>query len=144
MAPFLAASVLYAVAPEFTKVARWRIGTTISDAKPSAETTSVPPHLSPAYIGDYVEYTIDVAQITPMLLLPLVGVLVSWNLGLSPGVAWVIFAGMFIILMIVTILFLKQDPIKYVSKKLFGRYPLLQAVGLVANLVAAGLVGIFI
>jgi hypothetical protein len=144
MAPFLAASVLYAIAPEFTKVARWRIDNTISGIKTPTETTSVPPHLSAAFIGDYVEYSIDVAQITPMLLLPLVGVLVSWHLGLDPGIAWVVFAGMFIIVVIVTILFLKQDPIKYVSNKLFGRYPLLQAVGLIVNLVAAGLVGAFI
>ena len=144
MAPFLAASVLYAIAPEFTKVARWRINSTISDAKPSADTTSVPPHLSPAYIGDYVEYSIDVAQITPMLLLPLVGVVVSWHVGLNPAIAWVVFAGTFIALVIVTILLLKQDPIKYASKKVFGRYPLLQAVGLAVNLVAAGLVGVFI
>ena len=144
MAPFLAASILYAVAPELTRVARWRIDSTISGAKPSAETTSVPPHLSPAYIGDYVEYSVDVAQITPMLLLPLVGVLVSWHLGLNPGIAWTVFAVTFIILMIVTILFLRKDPIKYASKKLFGRYPLLQMVGIAVNLVAAGLVGAFI
>jgi len=141
MAPFLAASVLYAISPEFTKVARWRIGSTVSPAKTAA---CVPPLLSPGYIGDYVEYGIDVAQIAPMLLLPLVGVLVSWHLGLNPGIAWVVFAGTFIILIIVTILFLRKDPIGYVSRKLFGRYTLLSATGLIVNLIAAGLVGAFV
>ena len=162
MAPFLAASVLYAVSPEFTKVARWRIASTVSavkapadatavkapaDAtavKAPADATAVPPLLSPGYIGDYVEYGIDVAQLVPMLLLPLVGVLVSWHLGLNPGIAWVVFAGTFIILIIVTIRFLNKDPINYVSKKLFGRYTLLSRTGLVVNLVAAGLVGAFV
>lgn len=144
MAPFLAAFVLYALSPELNKVARWRIEGTVSGAKMATGSISVPPHLSAGYIGDYVEYGIDAAQIVPMLLLPLVGVLVSWHLGLAPGIAWTVFACSLVIAVTVTIIFLRRDPVAYVSKKLFARYTLLSATGVGINFVAAVLVGIFV
>lgn len=145
MSPFLAASVLYGGSPELTKVARWRITSLISDLdKRDSENKTVPPHLSEDYIGDYLEYAVDVAQVVPMVLLPLIGVLISLHLGLDPGIAWLIFAGSALILIIVTTRFLRQDPIEYVSKKFFGRYTLLSMAGIIANLIAAGLVGAFL
>lgn len=145
MAPFLAACALYALAPELTWVARRRVTNAVTSAGKVSGSSSVPPHLSPGYIGDYAEYAIDVAQIVPMLLLPLIGVLVSAKLGLSTTLICLISVVFVLALVFLTVHLLQRDPINYVSKKWpYGRYALLQRVGIILNLVAAALIGIFL
>lgn len=144
MAPFLAACALYAMTPELTWIARRRVTNAVTAAG-KLSSGPVPPHLSPGYIGDYAEYAIDVAQIVPMLLLPLLGVLVSAKLGLSTTLICIISVVFVLALIFLTVHLLRRDPTNYVSKKWpCGRYALLPRVGVIMNLIAAGLIGIFL
>jgi hypothetical protein len=102
---------------------------------------SVPPHLSPEYIGDYVEYASDAVQVIPTFVLPVAGTLLALRLGLGPiGLALLLILGPPALIWI-ALRVLMVDPLSYVSRKyLKGRYTFLPVTGMATNLVAAAIV----
>lgn len=158
-APFIAAALFYLIAPELTRLVKQRVDGLLAAARTMASATKVdaasttapaatvevPPHLSPEYIGDYIEYAVDAATVFPTLVLPIIGAVFALTTGMTNlgvglllglGIPSVIFIGLRTIL---------ADPIRYASKHyLRGRYTFLAVAGLVLNLVAGVIVAVFL
>lgn len=139
ISPSLAAVVVCGLAPELTKIARWRISSMLKglDSSTTGGSGPVPPHLSESYIGDYVEYVVDIAQFLPGFLLPVITVLASLHFGLNVATAGVLLLLVLVALIFLLIRVLGTDPVTYVSRKYVHRYTLLSAVWLAMNAVAA-------
>jgi hypothetical protein len=169
-APFLAAAAFYLIQPEFSRFVRQRIQGVLSNAQQhvrqhaeprepvessprsavessprSAVESSPPSHLSPEYVGDYLDYAIDATAVGPTFALPVVGAIFALNRGMN---VWAIIV--LLCLGIPGLIFIAfkvylSDPIAYVGTKyLKQRYTFLPAAGLALNLVACLLVAVFV
>jgi hypothetical protein len=137
-APFVATSLFYALTPEMTRLVRERVVGRLPTASKLAPSSAIPPHLSPEYIGDYLEYSIDAAQVLPTFALPIMSTVLAVTQGLTVlgtalllvlGVPWLVWIGLRVLL---------ADPVSYVAKKyLRRRYTFLPIAGIALNLVAA-------
>jgi hypothetical protein len=126
-----------------TWVAKWRIGTLLTDAdEKTTEGTMIPPHRSKRYIDQYIEYTVDIAQFLPGFLLPIVTVLTSLHRGLNVATGGVVLGIAFVALIALLIGILRVDPVTYVGKKPVGRYTILSLVWMVINAAAAIWIGL--
>jgi hypothetical protein len=140
------AALFYALAPESTRLVRDHINNVFSAASNMSQAKQeIPPHLSREYIGDYLEYSIDAAQVFPTFALPAVGALFALHSGLSAlgavlllglGIPCLVFIGLRVLL---------AEPIAYVGKKYFRkRYTFLPATGMLLNVLAAVVVTVFL
>jgi hypothetical protein len=145
--PFLAAAFFYLIMPELAGIVRERVRGLLSTAKEMtpAAAKEMPPHLSPEYISDYLEYAVDAATVFPTLGLPAVGVVLALTKGMSTLGAGLLLGiglpcGIGIGLKVI-----RSDPVSYVSRRyLRGRYTFLAAAGLLLNVFAGIIVAIFI
>ncbi len=138
-APFIAAFALYAISPEVTATVRARIQSTLEHARRHTTTdpSRRPPHLSDEYVGDYIEYAIDAAQVIPTIALAVIGGMLVLQTDMGPlGVA-LVFIVVIPGLVGTALKVLLADPIRYVATKyVYGRYSLLPVAGMVLNALA--------
>jgi len=137
-APFLAATLFTALAPELSKLVKSRVRLVLGSTTPApTKQSGVPPLLSPEYIEDYIDYSIDAAQAVSALALPVVGVVFAVHQGLAlPVVITLIVVGV-PALLFALIRLLLVGPNEYAAKKFFfRRYTLVPAVGVVTNALA--------
>jgi hypothetical protein len=140
--PFIAASIWYAFSPELVGLVKSRVRNTLVSADRLAQGHSdkgrSSAHLSEQYIDDYLEYAIDGGQAIPALILPIVGVLLLMEKGLSAITVISVFVLAVPALVAIWIKLLQSDPITYASRKYpRRRYTLLQFVSLIINTLAA-------
>jgi hypothetical protein len=106
---------------------------------------NTPPTTSEQYIKDYLDYSIDAAQVIPSLVLPAVGLVVALSRGLNQiGMALLLAVGIPMVCWIVLKIF-NSDPVVYVGKGYIkGRYTFLSIAGLVMNIICAAVVIVFV
>jgi len=140
-APFIAALLMAGLAPMFSKLVRERVISFVSwsDRALGEEVDGVvSPHRSNEYIGDYSDYAVDAAQAVATVVLPLIGIGVSVNLGVSKGLGFVVAVGLLVIALVAFGKVLLTDPVKYAARRWHGftRVPLLGvAINLVCGLI---------
>lgn len=91
--PIAVALALLVLSPLLTaKVKRLLAGQIAMDSTSYGVTpsTPLPPHLTPASIGDYVEYAADVIQIIPFTLLPISGAIFAISSDIPQTLAFAI------------------------------------------------------
>ena len=147
--PFVAAILVYLVSPQLSKLLRNTVTGKVEQANSKykveqadsecLETREIPDHLSPEYIGDYVEYAGDAAQILPSTFLVVVGVVAALFAGIP-----VLIVGILLIVSVPYVIYvmlkvLNIDPAKYVrrgGRHVLKRYTYVMAVGIILNVSA--------
>jgi hypothetical protein len=168
--PFVAAILVYLVSPQLSRLLRNTVTGKVEQANsryfqtegisslptperggvpspPSAERKEIPSHLAPEYIGDYVEYAGDAAQVLPSTFLVLVGIVAALFAGIP-----VLVVGILLIVSVPSVIYvmlkvLNTDPSKYVrrgGRRVLKRYTYVTAVGIILNVFAIILVLIFL
>ena len=153
--PFVAAVLVYLVSPQLSRLLRNTVIGRVEQANSRysqkdgipTQKDGIPTHLTPKYIGDYVEYAGDAAQVLPSTFLVLVGVVAALFAGIP-----VLIVGVLLIVSVPSILYvmlkvLNTDPSKYVrrgDRRVLKRYTYVTAVGIILNLFAIILVLIFL
>ncbi|WP_157996059.1 hypothetical protein [Thermomonospora amylolytica] len=139
-APFLAGILFYAISPLISQLIRRTIDDQLAQdadrSVPKYNPSAVPFFLSRPAIGDYIEYAIDVAQIIPGILLPLVSAIFAFSVGVNPIIpAFILIIGFIFGLAAMTWM-LNSSASKYVSHKYKGGYSIATILTTVANLLA--------
>jgi hypothetical protein len=133
-APLFAAAFFFAITPEIAAIVRLRISHSQNLGGAKVGDVKVPPHAGSAYVGDYLDYAIDLAQVCALAPLSVIGALSAIYEGLrASGTVLVLFIVMPLVVALPLFVVVK-DPIEYVSRKMFGRYTRVAIVGIVANL----------
>jgi hypothetical protein len=134
---FAAAVVFCVISPQLTKSVVSHVSAVLTKADLLTKATegAVPAHQSQEYILDYVAYAADAAQVAPTVILPVIGTLLAFQRGFSPGVVVILILLLILELAWTYTKVLSQDPIKYVAKKWHG-YTLLPRLGFAVNLIA--------
>jgi hypothetical protein len=146
--PFVAAILVYLVSPQLSSLLRNTVIGKVDQANSRySGTGEIPAHLSSEYIGDYVEYAGDAAQVLPSTFLVVVGVVAA----LFAGLPLLIVGGLLIVsvpvVLYVMFKVLNADPSKYArrgDRRILKRYTYVTAVGITLNLFAMVLVLSFI
>jgi hypothetical protein len=139
-APYAAAILVYLLGPTFSRLARHSISGAIDNARVTSglpDEKAVPYYLASGMILDYVEYATDLAQVVPVILLPIIGALYSFS-SIPVPVAVSILVVVFLIAIGMLGQMVTRLPAKYVSRKWHG-FPVLTLAGIALNLVAMAL-----
>jgi len=141
-APFIATSLFYSAAPELTRILKEKIRALLqsSDAMTRREESTAPseedvapPALNPRYIEDYLEYTVDAAQVLPTLALPILAMFFALSQGLGSLELSIMLAIGVPVLVLLYVRILLADPVNYAGRKYFKRYSLLPLITMVLN-----------
>jgi hypothetical protein len=133
--PIAAALVLFLLSPLFTaKVKRLLAGQIAMDSASHGVTpaTPIPPHLTPASIGDYLEYAADVVQIIPFTFLPIFGAIFAISSDVPRVLALAVLGFTVIVAVTIDAWLIACSAADYVSRKRFG-YSLVAAVAIASN-----------
>ena len=157
--PFVAAILVYLLSPQLSRLLRNTVTGKVEQANSRysqnveqantgrSPTESIPSHLTPEYIGDYVEYAGDAAQVLPSTFLVLVGVVAALFAGIPVLIVGILLIASVPLVMYVMLKVLNTDPSKYVrrgGRRVLKQYTYVTAVGLILNVFAIVLVLIFL
>lgn len=139
-APYVAAVLVYLLGPSLSELARKSISGEIDRARVASslpDEEQVPYYLAETVILDYVEYATDLAQVIPVVLLPILGALYGFS-SIPAPVAISILVVVFLVAIGMLAQMLIRLPVKYVSRKWRG-FSVLTLTGIALNLVAMAL-----
>jgi hypothetical protein len=142
VAPFVAAILLYAVAPLLTMQAKAIVRYAIAAGRQHVSEVregDIPYYLAAESIYDYIEFTADVVQVFPVFLLPIVGAVYTFSSAVPTPVSVTLLFVAIVLAIGVSAWVTSVTPADYVSRKWHG-YPLVPLIGIAFNIIALALV----